>query len=234
MKDTLLVIDCGLQPYLDTWRLQHRLVKARAEGRIPDILLLVEHPPIITLGRNGNRASIKVSAEILEQRGVSFMVVERGGDATFHGPGQILGYPIFLLPAGGRRVRAFVESLEEALIRVLRAFKTLAHRDQGTPGVWVGEAKIGSIGITVRNEVSFHGFALNVNTDLSGFGLIDPCGMRDVQVTSLEQCLGHQVPMDVVKGILVREVAGMFHLEVTQVIDGSFLRTPAERALGEQ
>jgi lipoate-protein ligase B len=186
MNETLLVIDCGLRSYQAIWRLQHRLVKARSEKEIPDVLLLVEHFPVVTLGRKGSHDSVKVSPEALQREGVSFMVVERGGEATFHGPGQIVGYPIFLLPGRGRKVRAFVESLEEAMIQVLCEFTIMAQRIPGTPGVWVGDAKIGSIGITVQNEVSFHGFAMNIHNDLSGFGLIHPCGIRDAHVTSVE------------------------------------------------
>ena len=217
MKDALRVIDCGLQNYIEVWDLQHRLAKARAEGRVPDTLLLVEHPPVITLGRKGSYESIRVSQELLHELGVRVIAVERGGDATFHGPGQLIGYPIIVIQGRGRKVRAFVQSLEEVMIRVLGDFTIIANRNPGNPGVWVDGAKIGAIGITVQHQVSFHGFALNVNNDLSGFDLIHPCGMRGVAVTSMANCLGNSVSMDLVKGSLVWQCAVVLDRAITQI-----------------
>jgi len=213
----MLVLDCGLQHYRETLQLQHRLVEARQKALVPDILIVVEHHPIITLGKRAGRQSLRVAPEAISQRGIEVIAVERGGDATFHAPGQLVVYPLFLLPGGGRGVKAFVRALEEVMIQVLGAWGIPGSRNDSHPGVWVGDAKIGSVGIAVRHSVSFHGFALNINNDLSGFEVIYPCGMRDARITSAERYLGTTLPMEAVREVAVEKCAGVFGSGTTHV-----------------
>jgi lipoyl(octanoyl) transferase len=207
----------GRVEYADGLRLQTEIVKLRFEERVGNVLLLLEHPPVLTLGRNANRANILASSQILAARGVTLHEINRGGDVTYHGPGQLVGYPIFDLrhtrnPATGSRLGPvdFVRLMEEALIRLCAEFGVNAERICGLTGVWcdppgrysfdencgrtkkatdppAGERKIGAIGIHVSRGITSHGFAFNVTTDLDGFRLINPCGITDRPVTSLER-----------------------------------------------
>jgi lipoyl(octanoyl) transferase len=216
------VIQLGTVDYATGLRLQERLVGLRKEGRISDVLLLLEHMPVITLGRNAKAKNILASPELLAQRGVEIFECDRGGDVTFHGPGQIVGYPIFDLrgmssSVGKRKtlgVIEYVRRLEEVLIRSCADFGIPAKRISGLTGVWtdpdrVGpgdspgqESKIAAIGVHISRAVTSHGFALNVNTDLSYFNLIIPCGIDANPVTSIEKELGKQVALqDVAHGI---------------------------------
>ena len=192
----------GRVPYADALRLQEELVELRREGRVGDVLLLLEHPPVLTLGRHANRANVLASDEMLASRGVALHQINRGGDVTFHGPGQLVGYPIFDLRGlerseGGRMGPVdFVREMEEALIRLCAVYGVRAGRIAGLTGVWVasegstldaGARKIGAIGIHVSRGITSHGFAFNVTTDLREFSLINPCGITDKPVTSLER-----------------------------------------------
>lgn len=192
----------GRLAYDAALRLQEELVELRREERIGNVLLLLEHPPVLTLGRNANRANVLASDELLASRGVTLHHINRGGDVTYHGPGQLIGYPIFNLrslqrPAGGRMGPVdFVRDMEEALIRLCGAYGVRAGRIAGLTGVWVHGAdgtletngrKIGAIGIHVSRGITSHGFAFNVRTDLRDFALINPCGITDKPVTSLER-----------------------------------------------
>ena len=187
------IIDLGLIEYGKAWDLQRRLWSKRVEGGLPDLLLLLEHPPVITLGRRGNRSYLIASPEELEAMGVPIFHVERGGDVTYHGPGQIVGYPILNLKDYGYRVVRYVEQLEEVLLRVLRDFGIEGKREALNRGVWVGREKIASIGVAIKRWVSFHGFALNYETDLKYFDLIHPCGLEGIKVTSMEKVLGRRI-----------------------------------------
>ena len=194
----------GYQPALD---LQQQLVEERTQGRIPDQLLLLEHPPVITLGaRNRNsRANVLESAESLARQGVAVFETGRGGDVTYHGPGQLVGYPILELPVGRRDVHRYVRDLEEVLIQAVSDFGITATRQPGLTGIWVGDQKLAAIGVRISRWVTSHGFALNISTDLSHFGLIVPCGISDKGVTSMEQLLGRKVPMaEVADGVADR------------------------------
>src|SRR5512139_3144804 len=171
------IIDLGLMKYGKAWDLQHHLWSKRVDGRVPDMLLFVEHPHVITLGRRGNRSHLLASPEVLKEKGVSIYHVERGGDITYHGPGQMVVYPILHLKEYGYRVVQYVEQLEEVTIRVLRDFGIQGKRETLNRGVWVNRDKIASIGVTIKRWVSFHGLALNHSTDLDYFDLIDPCGL---------------------------------------------------------
>lgn len=212
----MLVLDCGLQQYRETLQLQRRLVEARRKALVPDILIVVEHHPVITLGKRAGRQSLRVPPEVLTEKGIEVISVERGGDATFHAPGQLVVYPLFLIPGGGRGVKAFVRALEEVMIQVLGVWGIPGSRNDGHPGVWVGDEKIGSVGIAVRHSVSFHGFALNINNDLSGFEVIYPCGMRNSRITSAERYLGKSLPMEAVREVAVYKFAGIFGAGVTR------------------
>jgi lipoyl(octanoyl) transferase len=188
----------GRVGYEEGLRLQAELVELRYQGRIENVLLLLEHPPVLTLGRNAHRANVLASEELLARRGVAIHEINRGGDVTYHGPGQLVGYPIFDLRSlrnlsGGRMGPVdFVRRMEEALIRVCAGFGVQAERVAELTGVWCGgadgpERKIGAIGIHVSRGITSHGFAFNVTTDLRDFGLINPCGITDRPVTSLER-----------------------------------------------
>jgi lipoate-protein ligase B len=190
------ILDLGLMDYEKAWDLQRQLWLRRVEGTVPDVLLFVEHPHVITLGRRGNRSHLLASPEVLKEKGVSIFHVERGGDITYHGPGQMVVYPIFHLKDYGYRVVQYVEQLEEVTIRVLRDFGIEGKRDALNRGVWVGRDKIASIGVAIKRWVSFHGLALNCATDLSYFDLIDPCGLEGVKVTSMEKILGTKISRD--------------------------------------
>jgi lipoyl(octanoyl) transferase len=207
------VLQLGTIDYATGLKLQQRLVELRKDGRVGDVLLLLEHPPVITLGRNAKAKNIVASPELLARRGVEVFECDRGGDVTFHGPGQLVAYPIFDLrgfPANdGRRktlgVIEFVRRLEEVLIRTCADFGIPAKRIAGLTGVWTDhpiEAKIAALGVHISCGVTSHGVALNVSTDLSYFNLIIPCGIESKPVTSMKQELGKELVLgDVVNSI---------------------------------
>lgn len=189
------LIDLGLVPYAEALILQRRLATLRAEDRLGDVLLLAEHPPVITIGRGGQKAHLRVAESSLAARGIEFFEVERGGDITFHGLGQLVGYPILNLTDHGRDVHRYLRQLEEVLIMTLSGFGIAAGRSIGRTGVWVGDRKIASLGIHVGRWVTRHGFALNANMNLAPFELIVPCGIQGAQVTSMAQELSRPVPI---------------------------------------
>ena len=201
-EQPLWIIDLGRQAYEEAWGLQQRLVRARLEERVPDVLLLLEHDPVFTLGRRGRKENMLFSEEALQERGMACITTERGGYVTYHGPGQLVGYPIVRVPGEGRKVKALVQGFEEVLLRTLARFGVQGRRDPKNPGVWVGEAKIGSIGVAVRHGVSFHGFSLNADMDLAPFSWIHTCGHRDLSVTSLSELLGEEVCVREVKEVV--------------------------------
>jgi len=181
--------------YRDAWRLQQDLAAKRADGDIPDQLLLLEHDPVLTLGRYADETHIRVAPEVLAARGIEAIRVERGGDVTYHGPGQLVAYPILALSRHGLLVKPLVRALEEALIATCAAHGVSADRRAGHPGCWIDPGgrdprKIGALGIRVQRGVSFHGIALNVTTDLRDYDLIDPCGLPGVTSTSIARELG--------------------------------------------
>jgi lipoyl(octanoyl) transferase len=204
----------GYQAALD---LQAQLVEQRKQGLIPDQLLLLEHPPVITLGvrTRNDRSHVLESEAAMAARGVGLFETGRGGDVTYHGPGQLVGYPIVDLKPDRCDVHRYVRDLEEVLIRAVDAFGVRAGRIEGLTGIWVGDQKLAAIGVRISRWVTSHGFALNVNTDLSHFGLIVPCGITDKGVTSLERLLGHALPMDEVAETVARQFAALFSAELT-------------------
>ncbi|MCX5759946.1 MAG: lipoyl(octanoyl) transferase LipB [Gemmatimonadetes bacterium] len=184
----LLVADLGVMPYADALALQRAAAHARLSGAIADdLLLLVEHPPVITLGRSAKAAHLLAAPALLAARGVELFDVERGGDITFHGPGQLVGYPIMDLTRHTQDLHWYLRQLEEAMIRALAACGIEAARNPGKTGVWVDDRKIASIGVHARQWVTWHGFALNITTDLSYFDLMVPCGIAEVVMTSVDR-----------------------------------------------
>lgn len=198
-KKTLL-IDLGLITYEEARRIQVSLVSARQTGTIQtDIFLFLEHPPVITLGRRGGKENLIVSEAFLEQQKVPIIVSERGGDITYHGPGQLVVYGIFNLSQNRMDVPGFIFALEESMMAVTRTYGLEAERLQYNRGVFLFGAKIGSVGIALKNGVTFHGMALNVNLDLWPFSWINPCGLQGVRMTSIQNEINKRVPMDEVK-----------------------------------
>jgi len=199
--------------YADAWAFQRALVAARQAGRIEDVVLLVEHPPVITIGRGGRAANILVSRDLLAAQGFDVHATERGGDVTYHGPGQLVGYPILDLGALDEDVVRYVRGLEAALIGALERFGIAGARLRGYPGVWVGDAKVAAIGVAVKRRVTMHGFALNVAPNLDHFGVINPCGLGK-PVTSMARLLGRPVSLAEVQPVVVRSLGEVFAMEV--------------------
>jgi lipoyl(octanoyl) transferase len=211
----------GRVDYQAALDLQRDLVEQRKRGEIDDQLLLLEHPHVITLGvkTRSDRSHILASDAALAADGVSVFETGRGGDVTYHGPGQLVGYPIIDLKPDRCDVHRYVRDLETVLIDAVAEFGITAGRVAGLTGIWVGpagqEAKLAAIGVRISRWVTSHGFALNVNTDLSRFGLIVPCGITDRGVTSMARLLGREVPMDEVADLVARHVARIFAVELT-------------------
>ena len=187
------IIDLGLMEYEKAWTLQHHLWQKRVEGQLPDLVLLGEHPHVFTLGRRGNRSHLIVSPEILEAMKIPILHVERGGDVTYHCPGQMVVYPILGLKDYGYRLIRYVDQLEEVILRLLKDFRIEGRRDPSNRGVWVGQEKIASIGVAIKRWVSFHGFSLNYETDLKYFDLINPCGLVGKKMTTMAKILGTKI-----------------------------------------
>jgi lipoyl(octanoyl) transferase len=190
---TLAVRDLDQIEYAEAMKLQDWLVGARQRDEIPDTLLLLEHPPVITVGRRGSLADVYLSEEALKQRGITVERTTRGGLVTYHGPGQLVGYPIVRLRTRGLTVPCYVRALESAIIAALRVIGVDAHVDADHVGVWTKAGKIAAIGVAQRHGVTLHGFAVNLQPDLSHFALINPCGIAKLGVTSAAALLGHPV-----------------------------------------
>jgi lipoyl(octanoyl) transferase len=210
---TIEVRRLGVISYADGLDLQKALVEQRKAGQIPDQLLLLEHPPVITLGvkARNDRSHIVGSSEVLEAEGVQVFETGRGGDVTYHGPGQLVGYPIIDLKPDRCDVHRYVRDLEEVAIRMAAAYGIKAGRIEGLTGAWVGNEKLAAIGVRIARWVTSHGFAFNVNTTLHHFNLIVPCGITDKGVTSLQQLLGRDVRMDEVSEVCEREFRAVFN-----------------------
>jgi lipoyl(octanoyl) transferase len=210
-----LTIELGLIGYGEALELQRRLVEARKAGAVPDVLLLCEHPHVITLGRNAKREHVQASDHLLRQMNVEVHATARGGDVTYHGPGQLVGYPILNLGAIRRDVAWYVTQLEETMIRASAAFGVTARRVGGRRGIWVdvaagGEEKLGAIGVHLSQWVTSHGFAYNVSTDLRYFELIVPCGIPDSRPVSLEKLLGRVVGTAEVAAVMAAKFGEVF------------------------
>jgi len=204
----------GLVDYASALELQRERVAQRKAGAIPDTLLLLEHPHVYTLGRNARQENLLVSAEWLASRGAEIYHTDRGGDVTYHGPGQLVGYPILDLTQHRRDISWYMRSLEEVFIRTVRDWGIEAGRSEGAAGVWVGNDKLVAMGVHLSRWITSHGFALNVNTDLRYFEWIVPCGLRNKGVTSLAKLLGQIVEMEEVAERVVKQFGAVFGLEV--------------------
>ena len=208
------LLDLGRVEYGAAYELQRRLQAERDAERVPDLLLLVEHPPVITLGRRGNRDDVYLSDDQLAARGIGIFETNRGGLVTYHGPGQIVGYPIARLRTLAGDAPTYVWRLEETLIRTLAGFGVQARRDAGNRGVFADGGKIAAIGVAVTHGVTMHGFALNVCPDLAHFTLIDPCGIGDLGVTSIEKHQGTAPDLATVRTAVTAQFAAVFNRTV--------------------
>ena len=214
------IVDLGLIGYAEAWALQKRLVAVRKANAIEDVLLLCEHPHVITQGRNGKREHLLASEHVLQQKGVEFHTTDRGGDITYHGPGQIVGYPILNLGALRRDVVWYVRMLEQAMIEATAELGVAAKRVEGKTGIWVrtenAEEKLAAIGVHISRWVTSHGFAYNVATDLRYFDLIVPCGIADRKATSLEKLLGRSVKREEIAPGIAKHFGEVFGLELKE------------------
>jgi lipoyl(octanoyl) transferase len=207
-----------MMPYHDSHRLQLGLIEARRVGRLEaDIVLMLEHPPVFTLGRSCDRRNIIKDETFLTARGIETIPIERGGDVTFHGPGQLVTYVLIDLKARGLEIREFVTALEEVMIRAAHDQGVTAARDSRNIGIWVNGDKLGSIGIAIRHGITFHGFALNVNIDLSPFQWIHPCGLKNVSMTSLAALKQADVNMADVGASVQRHMKDIFEINLKPV-----------------
>ncbi|MEQ1472746.1 MAG: lipoyl(octanoyl) transferase LipB [Candidatus Acidiferrum sp.] len=237
------LVNLGLIGYAEAWELQQRVVTARKAGLLKDVLLLCEHPHVITLGRNGKRENLLASEQVLRQKNVEFHASDRGGDITYHGPGQIVGYPILNLAAIRKDVGWYVRALEETMIGASAEFAITAERVAGKTGIWVrtslkensAEEKLGAIGVHLSRWVTSHGFAYNVATDLRYFDLIVPCGIAGRKATSLEKILNRAVKVKEAVGPLVENFGRVFDFEMREMQRAELLeRLNAAEVSGQQ
>jgi len=211
-------VNLGMIDYNHAWKLQSDLVAAKVNrSNSQDIILFLEHPAVFTLGRRGGRDHLLVSESFLKQSGIPIVQVERGGYITFHGPGQLVVYFIINLEARRLGVTDFVEALEEIMLRTVRTWGLTAQRNKKNPGIWMGNSKMGSIGIALRKGISFHGLALNVNVDLTPFSWIQPCGLPGVSMTSVKQERGQEIPMDVVRNAVKENFESVLGLDLIDI-----------------
>jgi lipoic acid synthetase len=210
------VLNLGLVSYEKAYYWQKRLHKFRREGRIDDVLILLEHEPVVTMGRAGKRDNILVSDELLQSKGIRVFEIDRGGDVTLHCPGQLVGYPIFDLKIHGKNIHKYLRNIEEVIIGSLKVYGIDGQRIECHTGVWVGGKKIASIGIGIKGWVTFHGFSLNINSDLSYFSLIRPCGFESRTVTSMSEILGRSVEPEDFRHRLTEQFAKVFNLEMEE------------------
>jgi len=212
------LLDLPLTPYVEALDLQRAAVAARKEGRlVRDLIILIEHPPVFTLGRRGGRDNLLVSESELNARGIEVVPVERGGDVTYHGPGQLVAYPLVDLNRGGFRVVAFVEALEQTMVRTAARWGVAAAGDAANRGAWVQGRKLGSVGITVRRGVSFHGLALNVTTDLTPFTWINPCGIQSCRMTTMTAEAQQEIDMSTVRTEMAVRISTLLRLDLQPV-----------------
>jgi lipoyl(octanoyl) transferase len=202
-NDKIRILPLGIVPYRDAWALQKKIHLERVNGEIPDTLLLLQHPPVYTIGKHGNMENITGSEDFLQNNGIEVVQVDRGGDVTYHGPGQIVGYPIFHLQERGMGIKAYVQWLQTILQKALQDFGIDSAPDPQYPGLWVGNDKIAAIGIRVHYNVSMHGFALNVNPDLNHYLGIVACGIQQRGVSSMQRVLGREIAIPDVEAAII-------------------------------
>lgn len=216
----LAVIDLGLQPYRPVWELQQELQKKRIEQQIPDTLIFVEHTPVYTIGKNGTDLHVIASSDFLQLHGIEVVQVDRGGDVTYHGPGQLVGYPIFDLHQHKQSISWYMRKLEEVFIEVLKKYNLKGGRSEGYTGVWIKDEKITALGVRISRWVTMHGFAFNVNTNLSHYGGIIPCGIFQYGVTSLQKILNQSMNMEEIKQFVVQAFQQIFNFSDVEAETG--------------
>ncbi|MFC1914013.1 lipoyl(octanoyl) transferase LipB [Chloroflexota bacterium] len=216
VKKLCHIYDIGLVDYAETSQLQEELMQLRIEGRIADVVLLLQHPPVLTIGASGGEENIIASRNMLDLQDMPIMQTDRGGNITHHGPGQLVGYLVFDLKDRGRDLHQYMRNLEEVVIRTLRDFGIEGSRDHEYPGVWVGQEKICAVGVRVRRWVTKHGFALNVNNNLKAFSYINPCGIIGRQVTSMQRLLGYNLKSEEVISRVSQHLLQIFDIHIEQ------------------
>jgi lipoate-protein ligase B len=229
-------LDLGIMAYEPVWHLQRNIVAAKIGRSLPDMLMVVEHEPVYTVGRSKPRASKSFDEDFIRSKGAQICYVERGGDVTWHGPGQIVCYPIFYLKDKKLGLGEFVSLLEEVVIVTLKVFDLTGGRRQGMRGVWVGDQKIASVGLAVKKWISYHGIALNVSPDMSFFNWIVPCALKDIKMVSMQGLVKNTISVSQVKPVLINAMAEIFKLSLTPikldeaqeiyVASPSFVRSP--------
>lgn len=210
------VFQLGLIGYKQAYQLQTTLVQKRLEGAIDDMLLLLEHPPTITLGKSGNIDNVLISPERLSEYGISLFFSDRGGDVTYHGPGQLVVYPIIDLTKRGKDIRRYINQLEEVIILTLNDFNIESSRDESHAGVWVNEQQIAAIGLKIKRWISMHGIALNVNPDLEQISYINPCGFANRKATSISKLLAKDITVEIAAKKVLVNFARVFNVEIKQ------------------
>ena len=216
----LRIVNKGIVEYGEALELQKKLLVSRQNEEIPDTLILLEHPPVITKGKRTAEGDILLPEKVLEKQGIGIFEIDRGGEATYHGPGQIVGYLIFNLYEKQRQLKQFVANVEEIFIRLLKnEYGIIADRDLKHRGVWVGNSKITAIGISIHKAVTMHGFAFNVNTNLDHFNWIIPCGITDRGGTSIEKLTGEKEDMAKLKNLTGKYLTEVFGYTEVEVID---------------
>jgi len=210
------VYHLGVVEYDEAYRLQQRLLYSRLDGKIKNTLLLLQHPPVVTIGKSGKLENIIASPAELMNQGISLVFADRGGDVTYHGPGQLVAYPIIDLRERGKDIHRYVHDLEEVIIRTVRDFSIDAGRDNGHAGVWVENDELASIGIRIRKWITTHGLALNIRPRLEHFSLINPCGFCDRKATSISKLLSKDIPMEAVIQRLITHFSEVFSARMEQ------------------
>ncbi len=204
----------GVMEYEEAWQLQKDILRLRTDKLVNDTLILLEHPHVITIGRNGNMNNILANKDVLENKGIKTYTIERGGDVTYHGYGQIVGYTILSLDKFSRDIHTFVAKIEELFITLLKnEYNINSTVDKKYPGIWVNNKKITAIGFSVKKWITYHGFAFNVNTDMEYFKLINPCGIMDRGVTSLQEILGEKVEIPMLQTKIIEYFKNVFEYE---------------------
>ena len=214
MKAICNVLDTGLKDYMEVYGLQKKILSERIKDKSPDTLVLTEHTPTFTIGRKGGRENLLVNEAILKKQGIKVYEIDRGGDITYHGPGQIVGYPIMNLSEWNKDIHLYLRNLEEVIIRFLSHFKITAGRINDYTGVWVGDCKIAAIGVGVSKWTTFHGFCININPNKKHFSMITPCGIRDKSITSLDELTGEATDIKYAKQVLATEFGNCFKREI--------------------
>ena len=214
----VIYLELPQTPYQEAWKLQQDIVAAKINGRLhSDVILSLEHPPVFTLGRRGGRDNLCVAESFLKQEGIEVVQVERGGDITYHGPGQVVIYVMWNIKRSRTSVTDLVSALEDIMIRTAASFGVEAQRNSLNRGVWVDNAKLGSIGIAIRKGISFHGLALNVRTNLTHFSWINPCGLQNVGMTTLEKELAKTVDLQAVRRAAAQHIEAVMGVKLKQI-----------------